>query len=217
MCKFTGKLDGKDLFNEVKKVLNTFTASGRSFTKYEVTQEVRKNVGDDLEVLHSDVRLEVENLMPTAFNNYVSYHDGSVSALRYAPAGTKAKVGGVSTGKVVSTPTGPQQVATLPAAMQPLPISGGPQFTKVLTSNKKGLCLSKDLVAAAKQLTLHPGRVYVDIKSGFGAGFASTYQPDQYGNATVLNTTLAQVYGKVNPGDKYQVSVRLGTVEVTKL
>jgi hypothetical protein len=71
MCmNFQSTLAGNDLEQEVSGVLNDFMSQNKSFTAYEVTQEVRRIVGPTVEVVHKDVRNTAHKLMGVRATQY---------------------------------------------------------------------------------------------------------------------------------------------------
>jgi hypothetical protein len=225
---FLKRLDGPELFGEVKKVLNRLTNARTSFTKYDVTQEVRTNVGNEIEVLHSDVRLEVENLMPQAFKNYDGRFDPTIGAFKYRPVAKTIDTNKTPSGYVQGPPVavtscsgldsnGNDHTYLIPTL---LPTTGnalaGPKtLTQVVSANKKGVCVPKNLVKAATSKRGAfgiAGRIFVSIPRSGGMAVGTSYQPDQYGNFTILNKTLC-----TKQGDKVEISVNGDQISVKKL
>jgi len=60
---FAKVLSGSDLDKEVRLALSQFVDKCKTFTAYDITLQIRKNIGDSVEVCHNDVRPKVHDLM----------------------------------------------------------------------------------------------------------------------------------------------------------
>lgn len=227
MCnsRFQRTLVGAELAGEVHKVVRGFVDGGVSFTKYDVTKKVRDNVSDDLEVLHSDVRTEVEALMANE-PTYLGEFDRSIGAFRYSEIAStvhgpatpvQPAVAIASNGQGGFNKAFQRAASSIKNFAQAIGVIK-PDLTATVAANKKGLCLPKRVVAEAAKNSLHGHKVYIEVEaqSPNSVSQALVYQPDQYGNTTVGRNILSRVYGTAQPGDKYNVEVRLGTIRVTR-
>ncbi len=73
---FTSVLSGTDLDREVRKALSQYVDKSKSFSAHDITTQVRKNLGDKVEVRHDYVRPIVHDLM-FVDANYERVSDGT--------------------------------------------------------------------------------------------------------------------------------------------
>ena len=106
---FSKVLSGSELFREVKGVIQLFVDKDEHFPPYQETQQIRKNVGPTVEVVHNSVRDEVYNYMSqvSSYERYMKDY-GGITATTFRPKQKKKApmlLGGTGTLTVTSTNT----------------------------------------------------------------------------------------------------------------
>lgn len=132
-------LMGRPLTEQVILVIDYFVASKRIFSKFDVTKEIRRNVGPNTIVHHDSVKAEVEKLMSDR-STYTSRHNTDVGYIQYIPQASPAtcKVEPIYPVPVVKDCTFGSSFKTNGAERKIL-------AQRVISPNKAGLHIPKEL------------------------------------------------------------------------
>lgn len=190
MLKHLFKLEGPDLVVMVQQVISEKILDKVGFTKWDITNRLRSQVGTYVEVRHDDVKEVVEAYMSTRLD-YSSKENPLLSAIEYYPTPTislqdikvdiKADLFGFN--KALQTVN--QSIASAFNKYTP------PNTIRTLSLNKRGLCIPKELIQKANKIS-NTVLVSFDNKD------YQSYYIDMHGNVGITRSRLEKVLGQKN-------------------